>query len=342
MMRETGHIRPAASLVSGQEGLMIVDFHIHYAPEKLVKAKLGNDTFKLVYSNGIPSYSFHPRLYQMEKHIEAMELAGVDRAYISSAPGIEGGSLDIAKFINDDLAAWEKRFPSKIKGLAHIPPLGGNAAFDELKRAVGDLGFAGAAMASIVEGRELDSGELYPFYELVEKLGVFLFIHPCLAVPAVGSFEDFDLARAVGREFNLVMGTIRLINGGVLERFPGLKVVMSHLGGGIAALLGRVRNYQDRAFWGTEGDPRHGKNPPKPFDYYLDRIYFDTGGFFGHLNAVRAALLELKPSQLVFGTDYPQEIRSAESMKGFVDGLKTLGPGVGDAILSGTAATLSA
>jgi predicted TIM-barrel fold metal-dependent hydrolase len=321
---------------------MIVDFHIHYAPEKLVKDKLGNEQFRLVYSNGIPSYSFHPRLYQMEKHIEAMELAGIGRAYISSAPGIEGGSLEIGKFINDDLAAWEKRFPSKIKGLAHIPPLGGNAAFDELRRAVGELGFAGAAMASIVEGRELDSEELFPFYELVEKLGVFLFIHPCLAVPAVGSFEDFDLARAVGREFNLVMGTIRLINGGVLERFPGLKVIMSHLGGGIAALLGRVRKYQDREFWGTSGDPRHGKNPPKPFDYYLNEMYFDTGGFFGHLNAVRAALLELKPSRLVFGTDYPQEIRSAESMKGFVDALKTLGPGVGDAILSGTAATLNA
>ena len=182
--------------------------------------------------------------------------------------------------------------------------------------------------------------DLFPFYELVEDLDKFLFIHPCLAVPAVGSFEAFDLARAVGREFNLVMGTIRLINGGVLERFPRLKIVMSHLGGGIAALLGRVRNYQDREFWGTAGDPRHGKNPPRPFDYYLDKIYFDTGGFFGHLNAVKAALLELRPGRLVFGTDYPQEFRSAEAMKGFVDGLRTLAPDVAHLILEGTAADL--
>jgi len=321
---------------------MIVDFHIHYAPEKLVRDKLGNEPYKLVYSKGIPSYSYHPRLYEVEKHVVAMERAGVDCAYISSAPGIEGGNLDLCKMINDDLASWEKRFPSAIRGLAHIPPLGGPAAFDELKRAAADLGFAGVAMASIVEGRELDSEELFPFYALVEELGLFLFIHPCLAVPAVGSFEDFDLARAVGREFNLVMGTIRLINGGILERFPGLKIIMSHLGGGLAALLGRVRNYQNREFWGTAGDPRHGKNPPKPFDHYLGMMYFDTGGFFGHLNAVKTALLELSPNRLVFGTDYPQEIRSAEVMKGFVEDLKTLGPGVGDAILSGTAAALKA
>jgi len=327
---------------SEEERPMVVDFHIHYAPEKLVRARLGNESFKLVYSNGIPSYSFHPRLYQLEKHVEAMERSGIDRAYLSSAPGIEGGNLEVGRMINDDLAAWEKRFPSRIKGLAHVPPLGGPEAFDELKRAITGLGFAGVAIASIVEGRELDSEELFPFYELVEKMGAFLFIHPCLAVPALGSFEDFDLARAVGREFNLVMGTIRLINGGILERFPGLKIIMSHLGGGIAALLGRVRNYQNREFWGTAGDPRHGKNPPKPFDHYLDMMYFDTGGFFGHLNAVKTALLELSPNRLVFGTDYPQEIRSTETMKGFVEDLRTLGPGVGDAILSGTAAALKA
>ena len=319
---------------------MVVDFHIHYAPEKLVKARLGNESFKLVYSNGIPSYSFHPGLYRVDRHVEAMELAGVDRAYISSAPGIEGGNLDLCRMINDDLVLWEKRFPSRIKGLAHIPPLGGSDAFTELRRATGDLGFEGVAMASIVEGRELDSEDLFPFYGMVEGLDKFLFIHPCLAVPAVGSFEAFDLARAVGREFNLVMGTIRLINGGVLERFPRLKIVMSHLGGGIAALLGRVRNYQNREFWGTAGDPRHGKNPPRPFDYYLDKIYFDTGGFFGHLNAVKAALLELRPGRLVFGTDYPQEIRSAEAMKGFVDGLRTLAPDEAHLILEGTASEL--
>ena len=101
---------------------MIVDFHIHYAPEKLVKARLGNESFKLMYSNGIPSYSFHPGLYRTDRHVEAMDLAGVDRAYPSQRPGIEGGNLDLCRMINDDLALWEKRFPSRIKGLAHIPP----------------------------------------------------------------------------------------------------------------------------------------------------------------------------------------------------------------------------
>lgn len=316
---------------------MAIDFHIHYAPEKLVKDKLGGESYKLEYSDGVPSYSFHPRLYRVDLHVADMDQAGVDTAYLSSAPGMEGADLELCRMINNDLAVQEKTYPGRIKGLAHVPPLGGTEAFKELKRTVSDLGFRGAAMASNVEGFDLDSPELYPFYQAVQELGLFLFIHPCLAVPKISSFDDFDLARSVGREFNLVLGTIRLINGGVLERFPDLRVVMSHLGGGIAALLGRVRNYQNKEFWGTAGDPRHGKLPPKPFDYYLDKMFFDTGGFFGHINSVKAALLEFKPSQLVFGSDYPQEIRSAESMTDFVRGLKELEGGVGETILKGNA-----
>ncbi|MDR3355429.1 MAG: hypothetical protein LBO21_10350, partial [Synergistaceae bacterium] len=133
---------------------MIADFHIHYAPEVLVKKQLGNESFKLVYSNGIPSYSFHPKLHQVEKHVEVLEHAGIDRAYISSAPGMEGGDLEICKLINNDLFQWEKRFPSKIKGMAHIPPLGGKEAFAELHRAVHELGYEGAAMGSNVEGHD--------------------------------------------------------------------------------------------------------------------------------------------------------------------------------------------
>ena len=33
---------------------------------------------------------------------------------------------------------------------------------------------------------------------------------------------------------------------------------MSHLGGGLSALLGRIRSYQDKDFWGTADNARHG------------------------------------------------------------------------------------
>lgn len=302
---------------------MIVDFHIHYAPQGLVEKKLGSLSYKIQYSDGIPSYSYHPRLYRLDDHVKAMDAAGIDRAYLSCAAGIEG-DIKTCRMVNDDLYEQTQRYKGRIFGLAHVPPLGNQESLTELERAAKKLGFQGAAMASSVQGKDLDAPELWPFYEKVNDLGLFLFVHPCLAVPPIKSFEDYDLARAVGREFNLVLATIRLINGGVLESFPNLKVIMSHLGGGIAALLPRIRSYQEKEFWGTAQDPRHGKLPPKPFNTYLERIYFDTGGFIGYTNPIKAALLELKPCQLVFGSDYPQEIRTEGTMRQFVDGIRNM------------------
>jgi predicted TIM-barrel fold metal-dependent hydrolase len=177
-------------------------------------------------------------------------------------------------------------------------------------------------MPSVIGEAELDAPELWPFYRKVKELGLFIFIHPALS--SAGNYLDYDLGRSVGREFQLVLTTIRLINGGVLEDFPGLNFIISHLGGGIAALLSRIEPYQDKVFWGTQDHPRHGKLPREPFRNYLDRLYFDTGGFFGNINAVKCALTEIKPENILFGTDYPQEIRDGMQIKNFVREIKAL------------------
>jgi predicted TIM-barrel fold metal-dependent hydrolase len=138
--------------------------------------------------------------------------------------------------------------------------------------------------------------------------------------------QDYDMARCVGREFGLQMAIIRLINGGVFDDFPALRVQISHLGGGIAALLGRVRSYQDKEFWGTASHPRAGRLPKRTFDHYFyNNLYFDTGGFCGNINAVKSALLEMRPSQVLFGTDYPQEIRSGQVVAKYLDQIRGLG-----------------
>jgi predicted TIM-barrel fold metal-dependent hydrolase len=135
----------------------------------------------------------------------------------------------------------------------------------------------------------------------------------------------------VGREFELQLAVLRLIIGGVLDRHPDLKVVMSHLGGGIAATWGRVQRYQDKAFWGLEGDERHGRVPDRPIDEYLSRMFFDTGGFFGAESSIRTALVTIPPERLVLGSDYPQELRSGQDL----NALTTVVRGLGDEIAEG-------
>jgi predicted TIM-barrel fold metal-dependent hydrolase len=91
--------------------------------------------------------------------------------------------------------------------------------------------------------------------------------------------------------------------------------------------MGRIRAYQDKVFWGTKGNERHGALPQKEFDYYMNNnLLFDSGGFCGVMGSVETALVEIPASRLLFGTDYPQEIRTAGITKGFIEGIRALGP----------------
>lgn len=320
---------------------MIVDFQHHYTPRELVERRLGASGKALNYADGVPSYIFHRLLYDLDEHVRMMDLAGIDVAVLSSGAGMDG-ELETCRFVNDSLAEAARAYPGRFIGLAHVPPLGGAEALRELARCARELGFPGVVITSEAGGAPLDAAELDPFWAEVCRLGVYVFVHPSLRPPGVEHMQAFDLARSVGREFALVMATLRLINGRVLDRFPELRVQMAHLGGGLPMLLGRVRSYQDKEFWGTAGDPRHGALPERELDHYLrERMVFDTAGFCGEPKAVQAALLELPPSAIVLGTDYPQEIRSAEAVRAFVGAIRALGE-PGAAILEGNVGRLLA
>lgn len=166
----------------------------------------------------------------------------------------------------------------------------------------------------------------WPFYERLEKQGTFLFIHPALAVPSLGldGFNAYDLYRTVGREFDLTLATLRLIFGGVLDQFQQLNIVMSHFGGALSSLLGRIESYQDKPFWGLSEDPIHGRTSKHPVEHYLQRLYFDMGGHLGDMKTIQAALLHIPTERLLFGSDYPQEIREASEVTEYLHNLDQL------------------
>jgi len=301
---------------------MIIDFHIHYSPEELVRDKLGpGGTPRTIFVNGVPTQMPQRQLFALENHISSMDQAGVDVAILSSPAGLVN-DVTQCHMVNDRLKWVEKRFPDRFQGMAHVPPLGGEASFRELERAVSELGYKGVAIPSLIGETELDAPELRAFFRKAEELGLFIFVHP--APNSSGNYLDYDLGRSVGREFQLVLAVIRLINGGVLDEFPGLDFIISHLGGGISALTGRIEPYQDKVFWGIADHPRHGKLPREPFRNYLNRLYFDMGGCFGNINPVKCALVEIAPENLLFGTDYPQEMRGGEPIKRFIEQIKEL------------------
>ena len=142
-----------------------------------------------------------------------------------------------------------------------------------------------------------------------------------------------DLWRMLGWEFSLIVATVRLINSGLLDELPSLKIQVSHFGGGIARYLPRIRGLQNREKSGTAKIPRHCRMPREPFDHYLQhRLFYDCAGWSGPDYAaergaewVRVGLTELPSSQVLFATDYPQAVRDDDEVVAYVKAVSALG-----------------
>src|SRR5712691_7874802 len=312
---------------------MIVDFQHHFTPRELIKDDPGDRLVLHYDENGAPSYTIHSLLYDLDEHIRMMDAAGIDAAWLTSAAGM-AADLERSKICNQRAKQAERDYPGRFIGAAHAHPLGGPEALKELNRCKHELGFQGVVITSEAAGKFLDAPDYEPFWTECEKLGMFVFVHPALKLNYSQQFDGYDTARSVGREFSLVMATIRLINSGVFDRHPKLTVHMAHLGGGLAGVIARVRGYQDKEFWGVQGNPKHGRKAAKDFDHYIrHNLVFDTAGFCCAIGAVNVALAELPAERIVFATDYPQEVRAREQVADFVRDIRALGK-AGERILS--------
>jgi 2,3-dihydroxybenzoate decarboxylase len=318
---------------------MIVDFQHHFTPRELIKEDPGDRLILHYDAQGAPSYTIHKLLYDLDEHVAMMDAAGIDAAWLTSAQGM-CADLATSRFVNDKAKKAETDYPGRFIAAAHAHPLGGAEAMKELNRCRQELGCEGVVITSETDGLFLDDVKFEGFWTEVERLGMFVFVHPALKLNYSQQFDGYDTARSVGREFSLIMATIRLVNSGVFDRHPNLVVHMAHLSGGIASVLARVRRYQDKDFWGTKGNPRHGAKAEKDFDYYLqNHMLFDTAGFAGAVGAVKTALVEIPAARIVFATDYPQEIRQRAPVRDFVRDIRALGKD-GEAILSGNVGKL--
>ena len=308
---------------------MLIDFQQHYTPPELLKGDPGKLTVDLD-RDGNPSYLLNPLLAGLAAHIRMMNLSGIDAGVLTCGSGFDQPDIAVCRLINDRLREAEKNHPGRFIGLAHVPALKTAEAAAELKRCAVELGFPGAVIASELQDLPLDAPELRPFWKACADLGLYVFIHPVPRVIRWSRMDADDLGRMLGWEFSLMTAAVRLINSGLLDELPTLKIQFSHFAGGI----GRIRGFAQREKWGTAGLARHGRQPRQPFDHYLDRrLYYDIAGWAGPDQAaqlgahwVRLGLQELPLSQLVFASDYPQAVRKADEVAAYVAAVRALGP----------------
>jgi predicted TIM-barrel fold metal-dependent hydrolase len=311
---------------------MIVDFEHHYTPPELMERGADNGTVRLD-ERGNPNYRFNPLLADLAAHVRMMDRAGIDMAVLSCGSGFDQPDLAKCRLINDRLRQAERDY-GRFIGLAHVPALDPPAAAAELRRCAVELGFPGVVIASELQGLPLDDEALYPFWKVAADLGLYVFIHPLPRVIAWSHMDADDLGRMLGWEFSLMVATVRLINCGLLDELPTLKIQLSHFGGGIGRYLPRIRGLQDRENAGTAGLRRHGRQPRQPFEHYLEqRLFYDCCGWSSLDSAarngaewVRAGLSELPASRCVFATDYPQGVRDDSEVAAYVEAVRALGP----------------
>jgi aminocarboxymuconate-semialdehyde decarboxylase len=196
--------------------------------------------------------------------------------------------------LNDGIAATARAAVDTFVGFATLPLQVVTAALAELVGAARALDLQGVEIATNVNGVELDAPELEPFWAAVEAAGLPVLIHPHYVVGA-RRMRDYHLQNLVGNPAETALAGARLLFGGVLERHPELRVILSHGGGALAYLAGRLRH-------GCEVRAECKVRATAPLDG-LRRLYYDTIVF--DPRALRYLVETVGASQVVLGTDYP-------------------------------------
>ena len=171
-----------------------------------------------------------------------MDAAGIDVQILShTSPGPEtlepSLAVDLTTQANDAVAAAVSKYPARFLGFATLPMLNPQAAASELERVVRDHGFVGALINGHVNGRYLDDKFFWPVFECAETLDVPIYLHPVLPPKPVidAYYSGFDpyvssnlSAAGLGWHLDTAIHCIRLILGGVFDRFPRLQIIVAH------------------------------------------------------------------------------------------------------------------
>lgn len=247
-----------------------------------------------------------PRLLDFDKvRLDDMNANGVDMHVLSLVmPGVQmfesQQAKELAALANDRLSKAIQRHPTRYAGLASLAPQDPRSAVKEMERAVNKLKLNGFIINSHTGNAYLDELSFLPILEAAEALDRPLYIHP--RAPSDGMarpFSDYRLEGAVwGYGVETATHILRLIFGGVFDRFPKLQVVIGHMGEALPFWLGRLD------FMGSPGARAGRKNQLMPSEYFQRNISITTSGVEDPL-ALRYCIDKLGADRIMWAIDYP-------------------------------------
>jgi len=246
-----------------------------------------------------------PQLTDTDRRLEGMDQAGIDLAVLSSGGTVQGfldpqAALRIARGANDYLAEVVRARPDRFAAFATTPLQHPEEGAKELRRAVEQLGLAGTMLFGHTDGRYLDDPFFDPFWERAQDLGVPVYLHaadaPALPPSQAGRPELEGATWSWTAE--TATHALRIVFGGVFERFPRVRLILGHMGETLPFFLWRL-DKRAGAF------AEHAAEVT-PSELVRRNIRVTTAGSFSD-DPLHSALDALGEDSVLFSVDYPFE-----------------------------------
>jgi len=269
-----------------------------------------------------PQESARKALDMGAARVADMDAAGIDLQVLSYGgfaqllPSAQAIGLNAAA--NDKLADAIRAHPGRFAAFATLPWQAPEAAARELERAVKQLGFKGA----LINGRPgetfLDDRRYEPILAALDALGVPLYVHPGLPLPAVqapyyGGFDRELSARlsmfAWGWHNEAGIQVVRMLLAGVFDRHPRLQVISGHWGEMVPFFLQRLE----------DSIPQEASGLRRPIvQTYREHVVVSPSGMLTmpHFQFIHAML---GAQSILYSIDYPYQ--SLDGARAFIDAL---------------------
>ncbi|ABE30243.1 Predicted metal-dependent hydrolase [Paraburkholderia xenovorans LB400] len=286
-----------------------IDVHHHILPPQYVEA-VGTDAIARQGSSGrVPQWSVDEALSLMDRSGIGTAITSITAPGVSALAEVEAGGL--ARWCNEFSANMVRDWPGRFGMFACLPLQSIDNALREAVYSLETLKADGVCLLSNYDGRYLGDPVMRPLYEELNRRKAVVFVHPTSPASMVpidqlspSSLEfPFDTTRTVAS----------LIFGGITTDYPEIRWILSHAGGAMPYLAGRIELL-------TRNNPALRERIPDGFRRAMATFFFDCA--LSVDPAQFAALRELVPdSQLLFGTDYPfgPKGQIAETVSGVLD-----------------------
>jgi len=220
---------------------------------------------------------------------------------------LQVSTVEALKFLNDEYLEISDRYPGEFALMANAHALeeGCRPIVEEMIRHGGAKAIAVAS--SYGDGADrayLDSPKAEWLWEFAEANDILVHIHPPMLSVGHEVLMQYRLNEAVGRPFDSTVNGARMIGSGLFDRHPKLQVLIVHMGGELASILGRLEFTWRLNYNGVRNPPtgRPYKNERPPSDYFKTNILVDCMGF--NPIGLRAAIEMCGVDRVVFGSDY--------------------------------------